>query len=125
MKRLTRYLGVGAAATVIDISLFALFASALRYNYLLVGCATFLVATAANYALSVRYVFESGVRFERHHEILLVFAVSTIGLALNQLVLYSGVEYGHLHPIVSKLMATGIVFGWNYLARSHFVFRIP
>ena len=125
MIRLTKYLGVGAVATVIDISLFSLFAGVLQYNYLVVGCVTFLLATAANYALCVRFVFESGVRFGRHHEILLVFAVSAIGLALNQLVLYVGVEFGRINVIVSKLIATGVVFGWNYLSRSHFVFRKP
>jgi putative flippase GtrA len=123
--RLAKYVGVGALATAIDVSLFSLFAGALHYNYFVVGCATFLLATVANYALGVRYVFESGVRFVRHHEIALVFVVSTVGLAMNQLVLYLGVEFLGINLIVSKLIATGVVVGWSYLARSHFVFKRP
>ena len=123
MIRVAKYFGVGAVAAAVDLSLFSLFAGVLGYNYLVVGCVTFVLATAANYALSVRYVFESGVRFVRRHEIVLVFAVSAIGLVLNQLVLYFGVEFARFNVIVSKVLATAMVFGWNYLARANFVFR--
>jgi putative flippase GtrA len=123
MIRVAKYFGVGAVASAIDLSLFSLFAGVLGYNYLAVGCVTFILATAANYALSVRYVFESGARFVRRHEILLVFVVSAIGLAFNQLILYAGVEFARLNVIVSKVLATAVVFGWNYLARANFVFR--
>ena len=125
MKRLTRYLGVGAAAAVVDISLFAWFAGHLGYNYLVVGCLTFILATTVNYVLSVRLVFESGIRFARHHEVMLVFAISAVGLVLNQAVLYLCVGVLRMDLLLSKLIATGAVFGWNYAARSRFVFRSP
>jgi len=68
MIRLVRYFGVGATAAAVDISLFTYFAGYLGYNYLIVGTITFVLATAVNYVLSVRFVFESGIRFARHHD---------------------------------------------------------
>lgn len=123
MKRVARYFGVGAVAAAVDISLFWLFAGYLGYNYMVVGSLTFILATAVNYVLSVRYVFESGVRFARHHEVLLVFGVSAIGLVLNQLVLFIGIGLLRMDVVLSKLFATAAVFAWNYNARSRFVFR--
>lgn len=123
MKKIARYFGVGAVAAAVDISLFALFARYLGYNYLVVGFFTFILATAVNYALSIRYVFESGIRFARHHEVMLVFGVSAFGLAVNQLVLYLGVAVVRLDVVLSKIVATGAVFIWNYTARSRFVFK--
>jgi len=123
MIRLARYLGVGGVAALVDISLFALFAGHLGYNYLVVGFFTFILATAVNYVLSVRFVFESGVRFARHHEIMLVFAISAVGLVVNQIVLYLAVGVLHMHLVLSKMAATAAVFGWNYTARSRWVFR--
>ena len=123
MRRVAQYFGVGAAAAAVDISLFTLFAGYLGYNYLVVGCVTFILATAVNYALGVRFVFESGVRFARAHEILLVFAVSAVGLAINQAVLYAAVGRLGAPLLPSKLAATAVVFGWNYLMRSRVVFR--
>lgn len=85
MIELARYFGVGATAAAVDISLFTFFVVYLGYDYLIVGTITFVLATAVNYLLSIRFVFESGVRFARHHEVLLVSGISAIGLVLNQL----------------------------------------
>ena len=123
MKRIVRYFGVGAVAAAVDISLFALFAGYFRYPYLVVGCFTFILATAVNYELSVRFVFQSGVRFARRHEVMLVFAISAVGLALNQAMLYVGVGVMQANLVLAKVFATGCVFLWNYAARSRFVFR--
>ena len=87
------------------------------------GIAAIVLATAVNYVLSVRFVFESGIRFERHHEIMLVFGISAVGLVVNQIMLYIGIGVLRLDLILSKVAATGAVFGWNYTARSRWVFR--
>ena len=125
MIRLARYLGVWATAAAVDISLFFVFAGYLGYNYLMVGFCTFVLATAVNYVLSVRFVFESGIRFARHHEIMLVFGISAVGLVVNQIMLYLGIGVLRLDLVLSKMAATGAVFGWNYMARSRWVFRSP
>ena len=123
MTEIARYLVAGSLAAAVDFALFAVLAAYLRFDYLAVGCFTFVAATYANYVLSVRFVFESGVRFQRRQEIALVFLVSALGLVLNQAVLFVGVEWARLDILISKLCATGTVFAWNYNARSRFVFR--
>ena len=123
MKQIARYMGVGACAAAVDISLFTFFAGYLGYNYLMVGTVTFVLATAVNYLLSVQFVFKSGVRFSRRHEVVLVFGISAVGLALNQLILYVGISVLRMDLLLSKMIATGAVFGWNYTARYRFVFR--
>lgn len=121
--RIVRYFFVGAVAAAVDIGLFAVLVHGFGFDYLAVGAVTFILATSVNYALSVRVVFRSGVRFSRRQEIALVFAVSALGLALNQLVLYVGVTRFALPPVLAKVMATAAVFFWNYGARAHFVFK--
>ena len=122
LKRLARYFLVGGAAACVDIGLFLVGTSVLDLPYLRVNAFGFVVATLVNYFLSVRFVFVSGARFRRRWEVVLVFIVSAIGLGLNQLILAGGVEIAHLIPIVAKLIATGAVFSWNYLARRLIVF---
>jgi putative flippase GtrA len=121
-RGLARYLLVGGLSACIDIGLFLLFAQVLGLPYLPVATATFVIATLANYFLSVRFVFKSGHRFGQKHEILLVFAVSGVGLALNALILWLCVEWGHFPLLVGKLAATGTLFFWNFLARRFLVF---
>ena len=105
-----------------DIGLFMLFAQGLGWPYLRVAAGSFVAATFVNYFLSVRFVFVSGARFRRHWELVLVFVVSAIGLAINQLILATCVEAAHLPLLAGKLAATGVVFFWNYLARRLVVF---
>jgi putative flippase GtrA len=109
----------------VDIGLFMLFAKGMDLPYLRVAAATFIVATMVNYLLSVRFVFVSGRRFRRRWEITLVYAVSVVGLALNQVILSACVEIVHFDLLYAKLSATAIVFFWNYLARRLFVFGPP
>jgi putative flippase GtrA len=122
LKRIARYFGVGAAAACVDIGLFILFAQGLGWPYLRVAAASFVAATLVNYALSVRFVFVSGARFRRRWEVVLVFAVSAVGLAINQAILAAGVEVAGLNLLLAKLAATGVVFFWNYAARRFLVF---
>ncbi|MCX6937395.1 MAG: GtrA family protein, partial [Verrucomicrobia bacterium] len=82
----------------------------------------FATATVVNYLLSISHVFESGQRYHQKHEILLVFAVSGIGLVLNQLIMWLLIERILIPILISKLLAIGMVFFWNYFARKKFIF---
>jgi putative flippase GtrA len=121
--RIVRYFFVGAVAAAVDIGLFTVFARLLGYDYLVVAACTFVVATLVNYSLSVRHVFESGTRFGRSLEVAAVFAVSAVGLAINQGVMFVAVDRLGLDLVLSKILATGIVFLWNYQLRANFVFK--
>jgi putative flippase GtrA len=121
--RLVRYFFVGGAAAALDISIFFFFAKVLSLNYLMVGAIGFLLATLLNYVLSIRHVFESGVRFGRRAEIFWVYLISIVGLSVNQMVLYTCVAMFKFELMLSKLLATIVVFFWNYAARRYFVFR--
>jgi putative flippase GtrA len=122
MQALVRYFFIGGIAALTDLSLFFLGAKILGFPYLTVGACSFVVATYANYILSIRFVFQSGIRFNKQHEILLVFLVSGIGLLIHQIALYTGIEAFSLPLMLAKISATGIVFLWNFWARRRFIF---
>lgn len=121
--RIIKYFFVGGAAAVVDIGIFFVFAKLLGYNYMAVGCVGFILATAVNYVLSIRFVFQSGVRFGKKTELAVIYAVSLIGLGLNQTILFTLVEKVGVELMLSKLAATFGVFLWNFSARNFIVFR--
>jgi len=121
--KIIRYGMVGASASVVDFAIFALFAKWLGFNYLIVGAIGFVIATVFNYFLSIRFVFESGVRFTFKKEFALVFFISLIGLGVNQLVLYLGIGILGWEMLFVKVCATGSVFFWNFGARSQWIFK--
>ena len=123
MKKFARYFIVGGIAAGVDFSIFGFFLYKLSLSWFWAAFFSFLIATSVNYFLSIRHVFVSGVRFRKSHEMLLVFFVSGVGLAINQLVLYLGIALFGVYPFVAKVGATGVVFLWNYASRTRFIFR--
>jgi len=123
LKRIARYFAVGGVAACVDIGLFWLFARYYGFPYLRVSALTFVAATLVNYWLSIRFVFVSGTRFRPRWEVAMVFAVSAVGLVINQAILALCVESFRFALLPAKLVATGVVFFWNYFARRMFVFR--
>lgn len=123
MNKFIRYFAVGGIATAVDFSIFAALLYGVDVTWFWSAFVSFLLATSVNYVLSIRHVFESGVRFRKRHEIPLVFLVSAVGLVVNQAALYVGIEMIGIYPLVAKVGATGMVFFWNFFARSMFIFK--
>jgi putative flippase GtrA len=121
--RFLRYFLVGGTAAAIDIGVFALLVKVLGLPWFPVAVFSFVLATAVNYFLSIRFVFKSGARFGSRTELLLVFAVSALGLAVNQASLWLMIARLTWDPLYAKLTATASVFFWNYWARRNLVFK--
>jgi putative flippase GtrA len=120
VQKFARYFLVGGASAVVDYSIFA----ALFYlglHYLAAAAISFVVAVAFNYVLSIRFVFQTG-RHSKHREILLIYLVSGVGIALNLAILAGVVEWAGLHPLIGKLVGTAAVLGWNFTARHFWIF---
>jgi putative flippase GtrA len=123
--KLIRYFCVGGAAASVDIALFAAVVQFAGLPWFLVAIFSFVLATLVNYFLSIKYVFDSGVRFRKRDEVVLVFFASSLGLVANQGILWIFIEVQGMHMILAKIVATGGVFFWNYAARRLFIFRVP
>lgn len=117
-----RYFVVGGIASCVDWGLFWLGAVHFELPYLQVGAFSFVLATLVNYGLSVRFVFDSGVRFARRAEISAVFIASAIGLLLNQSLLFASQELTTLSLMAGKISATALVLIWNYSIRRFYIF---
>ena len=122
--KLGRYFLVGGASAAIDLLVFTGGILLLGHdNWFLVAAVSFVIATAFNYVFSVRFVFVAGVRFSRTNEIMLIFLASLIGLTVNQTALWLFYKVGGIHIVLSKIMATGAAFFWNFAARNNYIFR--
>jgi putative flippase GtrA len=120
LQRFVRYFVVGGVATVVDYGLFAsLFY--LGIHYIVAATISFVFAVAVNYVLSIRFVFESDGT-ARHREIVLIYLVSGIGIAINLAILAVLVEWAQFHPLIGKLVGTALVLGWNFSARHFWIF---
>lgn len=120
---LIKYFFVGGASAAIDFTCFFIFIYLFNFPWLIAGCVSFLIATTTNYFLSIRFVFNQGARFKQSIELTLIYFVSGVGLMLNLGFLYVFIESLNVHPLASKILATGVVFFWNFFIRQSFIFK--
>lgn len=122
MVNLLKYGLSGALASAVDFGLFAFLVRIAQWPWFWASFVSFNLATLTGYLLSIRLVFISGARFRKHEEIVLVFAISLIGLLINQLVLFFLISL-KADALLAKAITSIVVVSWNYLARTRFVFR--
>lgn len=120
---LVSYFLVGGAAAAVDYTIFFVAVTGLGYPWFPVAIFSFVIATLTNYLLSIRFVFESRVRFRRRVEVVLVFVVSAGAMVVNQFILWTTIDKLGLNLLLSKIIGTGTVFLFNFACRHYFIFR--
>lgn len=117
--QLFRYAFVGGLAFVVDFGLLALLTEKCGMPYLLSACFGFAGGLLANYLLSIKWVFNKQTADSASAVIdFIMFAViGLIGLGLNALIMWTATEKFGSHYLISKIISTIIVFGWNFIGR--------
>lgn len=123
LNHLFTYFFIGGTAAIVDWIIFAVLVFVLNINFLVAACVSFFFATYVNYAISIRTIFQSQIQFKKNKEIFLIFIVSGIGLIFNLVFLTIFVSYISLNIMLSKIIATGLTFLWNFASRKYFIFK--
>ena len=121
--RFVKYSMIGGASAIVDWGLFYLLAIILDLHYILSGTISFTLATLFNYFIGITFLFDSTARFTKQNEILLVFLISLIGLAINLLFLFLFSSRFLLSLMGSKILASVFALVWNFSMRNYYIFK--
>ena len=69
----------------------------------------------------MRNVFSHKEGMSRRREFIIFVVLSVLGLGLNNFCMYAGVEFFHIHYLVTKIGATVIVAIFNFVTRKIFL----
>ena len=122
IKQLFLYLIVGGIATVVEWALFYIFFNFLDINYLIATALAFIFSTFANWLAGKVLLFKEWNNILS--EIIKIYATSIAGLLFNLVLMWIMVEQLGIHEMLSKMIATGIVFMWNFLVRKYVIYKI-
>ena len=120
--RFIRFGIVGCSGMIVDFGMTWLCKEKLRWNKYLSNSLGFVLAATNNYIWNRLWTFESESEAVVR-EYLSFVVIATIGLALNNLIVYLLHERLHLHFYLSKLIAVGCVTLWNFSMNYVFTFR--
>lgn len=129
IRQFVSYFGVGGASALVEWTVFTLLEFVFDLPYLAATVLAFLVSTTTNWLLGRKFTFkEAALGKKKAKEILLVFLVSAIGLAFNMLLMALFVDVIGMNTRLLKtgvkILATGIVFVWNFFSRKIWVYRV-
>ena len=122
LKQLFLYLIVGGIATLVEWVLFYIFDTKLGIHYMPATALAFMVSTFANWLAGKLILFKDWSNVIP--EIVKVYATSIAGLFFNLVLMWIMVDIMGLQEMVSKIIATGIVFMWNFLIRKYAIYKI-
>jgi putative flippase GtrA len=121
--QLFRYMFVGGAAFIVDFGSLFILTQFFGIYYLISAAFAFILGLAANYALSINWVFNKRTLDNRTLEFGVFAFIGVIGLVLNEILLWFFTSELGLYYLISKIIAAVIILFWNFFARKFTLFK--
>ena len=118
IEQMIKFGFVGFLCFFIDYGIMVLLTEVAGIVYLVSSACSFTVSVIVNYILSVTFVFETDKEKSRIKEFIVFVFLSIIGLGINQLCMWFGVELLHISYLIVKIGATAVVMVYNFISRT-------
>lgn len=121
LVQLFLYLIVGAGATIVEWICFYVLNDTLVIHYALSTTIAFCVSTLVNWLLGRLILFKE-TKQNVFKELLQIYIASIIGLVMNLLIMWFAIDIIGIREMLAKVLATGIVFFWNFIVRKALIY---
>lgn len=123
LSQLARYGIVGLIALFFDYLVLVLLTEYAHVNHLISATAGFFVGLIVNYTLATKFVFKEGKLTNKKLEFLVFSIIGGGGLLFTIGLMWFLTDYFSVHYTISKAIAVGVVFLWNFYARKLILFK--
>jgi len=117
-----RYFAASAAALAVDFGVYSGLIRLAGVNYLVAAPVGFSLGIVLIYVLCVTWVFRHRRLTDARAEFALFVILAVAGLALNQAIIYLGVDRFGLVYELAKVVSAGVVFCFNFASRKLLLF---
>lgn len=123
IRQLIIYLFVGGCATIVEWSVFYVLRHPIHMHYMLATAIAFILSTFANWIVGKWLLFQQKQN-KIWKELIKIYATSAAGLLMNLLIMWIAIDLIGIQDMIAKIIATGIVFFWNFLVRKLLIYKI-
>ena len=121
ISQLVKFGFVGGIAFLIDYGFLYIFTEYFHLYYFVSSILSFSISVIFNYVASVIWVFDVDKEKSKVRNFIIFIFLSVVGLAINQLIMWFGVEVLSYYYMLVKLVATVIVMVFNFVTRKMFL----
>jgi putative flippase GtrA len=118
----SRYLLASALALAVDAGTYVALIRLAGIHYLVSAPIGFGIGVILIYHLSTHWVFRDRRLSDARREFAIFVFIGILGLLLNELIIFLGVDRLALSYELAKVASAGIVFGFNFSARKLLLF---
>jgi putative flippase GtrA len=116
-----RFTGVGFISAIGHYGLLIFLVQAIGIGAVVASSAGALLGACINYSLNYRLTFRSTTR---HMETIFKFVVvAIVGLLLNTLFMWVGVDLLHVQYLIGQVITTGLILIWSFLCNRFWTFH--
>lgn len=122
LRQFAHFSGVGLISATGHFGLLITLVQEMQVTPVAASAAGALLGAIINYSLNYHFTFRSR---KRHREAALKFSVvAAIGLLLNTLLMWTGVELLGLHYLIGQIITTGLVLIWSFIGNRYWSFHV-
>ena len=121
IEQIIKFGFVGGIAFLIDYGVLYACTEYLNIHYLISSIISFTVSVIFNYILSVKWVFNVNNGKDKKTNFIIFIVLSVIGLGINSLIMWFGVDIVNVHYMITKIGSTFIVMCFNFITRKIFL----
>ena len=122
------YVLVGGIATIVEWVFYYLFDVRMHIETHYAVALAFVISTFANWLAGRLLTYKNVEGMDLKKEILSIYGAAVIGLVLNEIIMYVILHFifidaNGLQKMIAKVVATGIVFFWNFFIRDLVIYK--
>lgn len=121
IKQILKFGVVGGIAFLIDYALLFICTEYFGIYYLFSSVISFSISVIFNYLASIVWVFDVDQNKSKTKNFFLFIGLSIVGLGINQLIMWFGVNKLAVYYMFVKLFATAVVMIFNFITRKLFL----
>ncbi len=121
--QIARFIIAGGSTATLDFILYWFIVQILGWHYILAVTISFIIASSVNYYISIQWVFFNGKFKSKLSEYLVFLFFTGLGLLLNYIILYAGIELLKINNLNARILSIIIVTIFNFVTKKFIVFK--
>lgn len=117
LREAWKYAVVAGLGLVLDFTCLVVLTEAFRVDYLVAAVCGFIVGLATTFVLSETFVFSDPIIKSRGARFAIFGAIGGAGLGILAVLMWLQVDVLGFNYVVAKVLSTGVVYVWNFMAR--------